>query len=220
MYVFEMPSFWIGPAVRNTSAFTCLAVFLCFISFQDLSAATVSGKVQIEGNKAVSDIIVYLERADGVSSTNAPAARRIYQKGRKFAPGRIVLVKGEKIAFVNDEDKQIDHNVFSLSEVGRFDIGLAQRGSVDEVAFPNVGEVKFYCSVHKNMEGVVVVVPTPFFVHADKGGTFQIEGVPAGNWVVKTFVSHRRYVSQPISISLSGAPLDGVIVNVLKKRRK
>ena len=217
---FGYEAYGLERAVRTAAESACLAVFLGFLSFQDLSAATISGKVQVDGDKALPDIIVYLESADGAVSASAPATRRISQSGRKFAPGRVVLVKGGQVAFVNDEDKEIDHNVFSLSEVRKFDVGLAQRGSVEEVAFPDIGEVKYYCSVHKNMEGVVLVVPTPFFSHADKSGGFKIENVPTGNWVVKAFVAHRRYVSEPVSISLSGAPLDGVVVNVVKKKRK
>jgi len=145
---------------------------------------------------------------------------RVSQRGRKFEPNRTVLVKGGKIAFVNNEEKEIDHNVYSLSETRKFDIGLAQRGSVGTVNFPSTGEVKYYCSIHKNMEGVVVVVPTPYFVHANIDGAFRIDGVPAGGWMVKTVVPHRRYTSKPLSISLFDAPLDGIVVHILKKRRK
>jgi len=220
MYIFWTGSLSIVGAVRVTTASAILAAFSIFLPFHDVTAAIVSGTVQVEGDKALPGIIVYLESANGTSSAVAPASRSVSQSGRKFAPGRIVLVKGGQVAFVNDEDKEIDHNVFSLSEIRKFDVGLIQRGSVEEVAFPDVGEVKYYCSVHKNMEGVVVVVPTHLFVHADKAGAFRIENVPAGDWVVKAFVMHRRYVSEPVSISLSGASLDDVVVNVVKKKRK
>jgi plastocyanin len=220
MYKLWMGRVRVGGAVRIATASAGLAVFLGFPSFQDLAAATVSGEVRVEGDKALPDIIVYLDSADGAPSANAPASRRVSQSGRKFSPGRVVLVMGGRVAFVNDEEKEIDHNVFSLSEVRKFDVGLAQRGSVEEVAFPDVGEVKYYCSVHKNMEGVVLVVPSPLFAHTSKSGAFKIENVPAGDWVVKAFVAHRRYVGEPVSISLSGASLDGVVMNVVKKKRK
>ena len=128
-------------------------------------------------------------------------------------------MQGGEVAFVNDEEKEIDHNVFSLSEVRQFDIGLAQRGSVKEVTFPEAGEVKYYCSVHKNMEGVVVVVPTPYFAHVDDSGGFRIEDVPPGDWVIKAYVAHHRYVSKPVPVSVSEAPLNSLVVAVVKKRR-
>ena len=61
----------------------------------------------------------------------------------------------------NDEEREIDHNVYSLSEGNKFDIGLAPRGESDLVQFDSPGIVKFFCSVHKNMEGTIVVVPRP-----------------------------------------------------------
>jgi len=189
------------------------------MAFGELAAGTVSGHIQIEGNKALSNIIVYLQDPNGTLTGQAPAKRRVSQKGREFAPDRIVLVQGEQVAFVNDEEKEIDHNVFSLSEVRQFDIGLAERGSVKEVTFPEAGEVKYYCSVHKNMEGVVVVVPTPYFAHANDSGGFKIENVPSGDWVIKAYVAHHRYFSKPFPVSVSETPQDDLVVEVVKKKR-
>lgn len=206
-------------AMRITTASASLAVLLSVLAFGETAAGTVSGHVQVEDNKALSNIIVYLESANGTRTGQVHAKRRVSQKGREFAPDRVVLVQGGEVAFVNDEEKEIDHNVFSLSEVRQFDIGLAQRGSVNEVTFPEAGEVKYYCSVHKNMEGVVVVVPTPYFAHVDDSGRFRIENVPPGDWVIKAYVAHHRYVSEPFPVSVSEAPLDGLVVAVVKKKR-
>jgi plastocyanin len=205
--------------MKVTTASAFLAVLLSVPAFGEVAAGTVSGHVQVEGNKALSNIIVYLESQNGTRTHQVPVKRRVSQKGREFAPDRVVLVQGGEVAFVNDEEKEIDHNVFSLSEVRQFDIGLAQRGSVKAVDFPEAGEVKYYCSVHKNMEGVVVVVPTPWYAHVDDSGGFRIEDVPPGDWVIKAYVAHRRYVSEPVPVSVPEAPLDGLVVAVVKKRR-
>jgi hypothetical protein len=69
------------------------------------------------------------------------------------------------------------------------------------------------------MEGVVVVVPTPYFTHADESGEFRIENVPPGDWVIKAYVAHHRYVSEPVSVSVSEVPLDDLVVAVMKKKR-
>jgi plastocyanin len=205
--------------MRLTTASAPLAVLLGVLAFGESAAGIVSGHVQVQGNKALPSIIVYLESPNGTRTGQTHVKRRVTQKGREFTPERVVLVQGGKVAFVNDEEKEIDHNVFSLSEVRRFDIGLAQRGSVKEVTFPEAGEVKYYCSVHKNMEGVVVVVPTPYFAHADDSGAFRIENVPPGDWVIKTYVAHYRYASEPVPVSVSETPLDGLVVAVVKKTR-
>lgn len=205
--------------MRIKTASVCLAALFSFLLVNDLSAATVSGKVQVAGGKALKNIIIYLESA-GDTSPVGFADKNVSQSGRKFAPDRVVIVKGAKITFINNEEKEIDHNVFSLSEARKFDIGLSQRGSEKEVEFSNAGQVKYYCSVHKNMEGVATVVPSPFFMHLDQAGDFKIENVPAGDWLVKAFVSHRRYVGEPVAISLSDAPLQGLVVNVVKKKKK
>jgi plastocyanin len=205
--------------MRVTTASASLAVLLSVQAFGESAAGTVSGHVQVEGNKALSNIIVYLESPNGTRTVQAHAKQRVSQKGHEFAPHRVVLVQGGEVAFVNDEEKEIDHNVFSLSDVRQFDIGLAERGSVKKVTFPEAGEVKYYCSVHKNMEGVVVVVPTLYFAHVDDSGGFRIENVLPGDWVIKAYVAHHRYVSKPVPVSVSEAPQDDLVVEVVKKKR-
>jgi len=181
-------------------------------------AASVSGRVSVDRGKNLKNLIVYLEPANAAArAANGEALVR--QKGRVFRPGLTVIVQGGKVGYINDEEKNIDHNIYSLSKIKKFDLGLLGKGKRKDVEFTKSGTVKYYCSVHKNMEGTVVVVPSPFYALLKKPGAFSIDNVPAGDWVVKTAVSHRRYAATPVPVSVSGDVGD-ITVSIGRKKRR
>ena len=139
------------------------------------------------------------------------------QKGRQFNPNLIVVSPGDKIQFLNDEDREIDHNIYSLSRLKNFDLGLGERGSVLEVKLDKKGSGNFYCSVHKLMEGRIISLNTRHFAILEKPGSFILPNVPAGEWILKVFVLHRRYKSDPIKITLDKSSHENVELKVVKK---
>ncbi len=173
----------------------------------------------MDGGKKLKNLIVYLEPANA-ETARAAARQTVTQKNRIFKPGVSVIVASGTVSFVNDEDKEIDHNVYSLSKTRKFDIGLAPRGSTLTVDFPQPGTVKYYCSVHKNMQGVIVVLPSPFYAIMTEPGDFTIENVPPGDWKLSASVSHRRYTVTPVDLAVTDNKLDSLILQVSKKKRK
>jgi plastocyanin len=182
-------------------------------------AATLSGEITVNSKRPPRNLVVFLTRPGVASEAGNPVAVQIHQRDRKFSPSRVVVVQGGAIDFVNDEEQDIDHNVYSLSKGNKFDIGLAAKGSGNQVFFTNPGIVKFFCSVHKNMEGTIFVVPSPYFAILKKPGEFEISNVPDGDWVVDVSVSHRRYKASPVRVTVAGDTED-VVVQLKKKSRK
>ena len=68
--------------------------------------------------------------------------------------------------------------------------------------FDKPGAVFLYCSIHRHMDGVVFVSPTPFTSRVTDDGIYKIENVPAGIWLVKTWQRRRRFpeVSVPVLV--------------------
>ncbi|MDP6430138.1 MAG: plastocyanin/azurin family copper-binding protein [Rhodospirillales bacterium] len=183
------------------------------------TAATLVGEVKVDGGKRLKNLVVYLEPADAKTAA-AVKHQRVTQKGRRFNPRISVIVAGGNVTYVNDEDQEIDHNVYSLSKTRKFDIGLASKGSKHTVEFTKPGVVKYYCSVHKNMDGIVVVVPSPYFAVLDKPGEFKLDGVPAGAWRLSAAITHRRYKAKPVALSITGEQPASVELRISRKRRK
>jgi plastocyanin len=165
------------------------------------TSAIVEGTIKLPPEALVSEIVVYLSPEDGQTTTPPSQPARISQKGAKFRPALLVICLGQTVDFLNDEDRPIQHNVFSNSPATQFDLGLFGPGEKRSVTFERPGAVLLYCSVHRQMDGVIYVAPSPyFFVVAEEGKPrdenprYEIDDVPPGRWKVQTWQHHKRYL--------------------------
>jgi hypothetical protein len=74
------------------------------------------------------------------------------------------------------------HNVFSLFDGKRFDLGLYEAGATNSVRFDHVGVSYLFCNIHPEMSAVVVAVDTPYYGVSDKAGNVTIENMPDGRY--------------------------------------
>jgi len=208
----------VGTVMKKRILSRVWAVMLMIIvPWCGVQAAGLSGEIKVKGKRPPKNLVVYLTK-DNADDTADAGQVTISQRNAIFSPKRVVVVKGGSVKFLNDEEQDIDHNVYSLSKKNKFDIGLAAKGSVDEVVFNTTGIVKFFCSVHKNMQGTVFVVPSKYYAVLEKPGKFEIEDVPEGKWTVNVSVAHRRYKAKPQRVTIAGDGAENVVVLVSKKR--
>ena len=105
---------------------------------------------------------------------------KIRQVEKAFVPRVVAIMKGATVEFPN-EDK-IFHNVFSLSQVAKFDLGLYKSGTSKSVTFDRTGSVDVYCNIHPEMAATIKVVDSGWFAVTEKDGAFKIDGVPPGTY--------------------------------------
>ena len=156
-------------------------------------------------------MVVYLEPADPKQTFERPDKTLIVsQANAKFMPGLLVVQVGTKVDFRNDEKKEVEHNVFSNSEAKRFDLGLYKPGEkVEPVTFDQPGPVRLRCSIHRYMDGVIYVAPTPYFAIVGKDGAFDIKGVRPGAYRLKTWQRSQRFKEQDVAVTVSeGKPAE------------
>ena len=182
--------------------FACLVILLIVSAVPVYGAdgpatqpsGVVTGRITAAGNVPMSEMVVYLESADPARVVPTPKdVATISQKGATFSPAMLVVCVGQTVAFLNDETEQIEHNVFSNAPAKRFDLGLYKPGESRSVFFDKPGPVFLYCSIHRHMDGVVFVSPTPFTSRVEADGQYRIARVPPGNWVLKTWQRRRRF---------------------------
>lgn len=166
---------------RAWMLFVCL---VCLVAAASTRAGQVVGQVTVEKDGAPkkdrSGVVVYLVGVTGGGAVeNRP---RISQKEQQFTPRLTVVPKGTTIEFPN-EDK-IFHNVFSVSEGAKFDLGLYKSGESKSVTFKRAGTVDVYCNIHPNMVARVKVVESPYYAVTAGDGSFRIAGVPPGIYPV------------------------------------
>ncbi len=179
-------------------------------SASDRNSGAVSGKVVVTASDALPEMIVFLEAADAEKKfeVDASQAVAVSQRGALFDPSLVVIAAGQTVEFVNDESRPIEHNVFSRSPAKQFDLGLYRPGAKGKkVTFEKPGPVRIFCSIHRYMDGVVYVCPTPFFAKVGADGSYEIANVPAGNYRVKTWQRSPRYSEQDAPLAVKAEPM-------------
>jgi len=150
------------------------------------------------------DFVVYLDGFQGtnVLRTNQTAQvvtdRRVSQKGAMFSPRVLPVIAGTTVEWPNYDD--ILHNVFSISETKPFDLGLYKHPEVKRITFEKPGRVDVFCSIHKAMNCVILVLENPYFAATDERGRYVILSVPPGAYKLRAW--HERLPSQVREITV------------------
>jgi len=110
---------------------------------------------------------------------------QLAQKNKSFQPALAVIPVGGKVEFPNHDP--FFHNVFSLFEGKRFDLGLYESGSTRVVQFDKPGVSFIFCNIHAQMSAVVIALATPYYGISDARGDISIPNVPPGRYQVQVF---------------------------------
>ncbi|HEY4358491.1 MAG TPA: hypothetical protein VGN16_22275 [Acidobacteriaceae bacterium] len=131
--------------------------------------------------------VIWLESADGSAPPPfAPHPRyTLLQKNRMFMPHLLVVPVGATVSFPNADP--FFHNVFSLFDGKRFDLGLYEAGSSKDVRFTREGVSYIFCNIHPEMSAVVVSLSTPLYSVND-GDSFDVHDVPPGDYTLHLWV--------------------------------
>ena len=107
------------------------------------------------------------------------------QKNKSFHPSLLVIPVGGKVEFPNHDP--FFHNVFSLFEGKRFDLGLYESGTTRFVQFDKPGVSFIFCNIHAEMSAVVIALATPYYAISDSRGDLSIPNVPPGRYELQVF---------------------------------
>jgi plastocyanin len=188
----------------------------------NLAAQTVNvkGRVTLEaaGGRAAnsSNVVVWLNPLNSTSeppnALNTPTPRRfkLVQKNKRFVPHVLVVPAGAVVEFPNDDP--FFHNVFSLFDGKRFDLGLYEAGSTRAVNFNSPGVSYIFCNIHPQMSAVVIVTQSPYYAISPAAGDFAINNVSPGSyqlniWHERCLPEVLRSVSREVEISPSSFSL-------------
>jgi hypothetical protein len=110
----------------------------------------------------------------------------LLQKNRMFVPHLQVIPVGAVVQFPNADP--FFHNVFSLFEGKRFDLGLYEAGSTKSVTSSREGVSYIFCNIHPEMSAVVLALSTPLYAVADASDSLILRNVPPGDYNVHIWI--------------------------------
>lgn len=190
-------------SVFASKTICAVAAVLLFTEYS--SAGTIEGKVRVRGSLIdLSSFVISVEDIDGPFPPPSKAAV-LDQKSLRFVPHVLPVLVGTVVEFPNSDP--LLHNVFSISETKRFNLGLYSRGTVRRMRFDKPGVVPLLCNVHLEMSAFIVVLKNPYFARTAPDGTYRIPDVPPGRRRVRCWheqlAQRERFVQVPVTGTVS-----------------
>jgi len=157
-------------------------------------AVDLRGEAQLTRNgKRLNDaakVVVWLTPAGNTPPLALPQQQisqipKLVQKDKSFQPSLLVIPAGGKVEFPNQDP--FFHNVFSLFDGKRFDLGLYESGTTRFVQFDKPGISFIFCNIHAQMSAVVIALNTPYFGISDRHGQISIGEVAPGRYQLHVF---------------------------------
>jgi plastocyanin len=156
--------------------------------------AHVTGRVEIHSvdhkgkTPGASGVVVWLTPVGGslpASALPIPSSPqlRLVQRNKAFEPHLLVVPVGASVEFPNRDP--FFHNVFSLFDGKRFDLGLYEAGTTRFVHFDKPGISYIFCNIHAEMSAVVIALDTPYYAISTPRGDLSIPNVPAGRYQLR-----------------------------------
>src|SRR5215469_8620209 len=167
------------------------------------------------------EVVVWLQPLDAtpserVSDAQSPTRRaRIIQKNKRFQPHLVVVRVGSMVDFPNHDP--FFHNVFSLFDGKRFDLGLYEAGTTNSIRFDRVGVSYLFCNIHPEMSAVVVTLDTPYYAVPDKTGNVTLSRVPSGRyelhvWYERSLSEILKNLTRTVSITAESSGLGTMVI--------
>jgi plastocyanin len=184
----------------------------------DVGVVKLHGKNQHTPSRTITDAsnvavwLIPIDNASNVSAarTSAKPIPQLVQRNKTFEPHVLVVQVGTLVQFPNRDP--FFHNIFSLFDGKRFDLGLYEAGSSRTVRFDRPGVSYLFCNIHPEMSAVVIAVATPYFGLSDRSGRVTIDGVPDGRyemqvWYERTRQADLNQLAEEVNISAAARSL-------------
>src|SRR5437764_10513776 len=137
-----------------------------FVAFIVTTFALLANSGTLQGKSPASKAgVVFVNKIAGKTFPASSLPVEIDQQGESFQPSVLVVPQGTTVVFKNSDT--VAHNVRWPSVGGNkglaHNLGTWASGENKTFKFDTPGVVPLLCSMHAEMKGFIVVVPTPYF---------------------------------------------------------
>jgi plastocyanin len=141
-------------------------------------------------------------------SSERQTSYRLVQKNKMFTPHLLVVPTGSSVQFPNEDP--FFHNVFSLFNGKRFDLGLYEPGTSRSVRFDREGVSYIFCNIHPEMGAVILSLSTPYYGISSENGAVSIHNVPSGSYQLNVWSENGQLANPDSSeriVQVSAVPV-------------
>jgi hypothetical protein len=148
----------------------------------------------------LADVLVYVKSGASGSYPAPTEAAVLDQKGCDYAPHMTVLQAGQPLKIRNSDDTL--HNIHPRPQANpEFNIGQPRLGmeSTRTLDKPEL-MIPVGCDVHPWMRAYISVLSHPFYAVSKEDGTFEIKGLPAGEYEIEAYHGKLKTLDQKITV--------------------
>lgn len=157
--------------------------------------------VVVNDNSTLKWVFVYVKSGLGDRKFPTPSQSVEFdQHGCRYDPHVFGIQAGQTLKILNSDP--LLHNIHALPKDNRpFNFGMPKKGDVREQSFkvPEV-MVKIKCDVHPWMGAYCGVLNHPYFSVSGDDGTFSIENLPPGQYVIEAWHETYGTMTQTITV--------------------
>ena len=148
----------------------------------------------------LADVLVYVKSV--LAGSYPPPAEPVLldQSGCEYQPRMVVLMAGQPLRIRNSDDTL--HNIHPRPTVNKgFNIGQPRQGMETTRTFetPEL-MIPTACEVHPWMRANISVLAHPFFAVTKEDGSYEIRGLPDGEYDVEAVHSQLKSVTGKVSV--------------------
>lgn len=164
------------------------------------SEQPVQKTVVVNENGTLRNVFVWIK--EGVTQAGAPQSGTVEldQDGCEYVPRVLGVQAGHDIVILNSDS--VAHNINAQPTASRaFNISQPQAGMSTERSFSGQEVmVPVKCNIHSWMTAYIGVVDHPYYAVTGDDGSFRIENIPPGDYVVETW--HEEYGAQTQNVTV------------------
>ena len=156
-------------------------------------------------NGKLANVYLYIKTGPPAAMT-APAPNTapvvMDQKGCRYTPHVIALMRGGSVEFLNSDATMHSIHIIPANANGRqLDVAQGPQGAPQVVPFkdPEI-MIPVRCDPHPWMNAFINVADTRFFAVTDSAGHFEIKGLPAGRYELAAV--HEKLGEQTVSVTV------------------
>jgi plastocyanin len=153
----------------------------------------------------LANVYVYVKSGPTAAMSAAPVGTApvvLDQKGCRYTPHVIAVMKGGSVSFQNSDVTM--HNIHTMPTVvgnEAIDVSQGPKGApvAKQFSDPEV-MMPVRCNNHPWMNAFINVSATPFFAVSDASGHFDLKGLPAGQYVLGAV--HEKLGEQTVTVAI------------------
>src|SRR5258708_669449 len=148
----------------------------------------------------LADVLVYVKSGIHGSYPSSTEPVVLDQKGCDYGPHMVVKMVGQPLPIRNSDDTL--HNIHPRPQINtEFNIGQPHQGMESKRTMdkPEI-MIPVGCDVHPWMRAFISVFDQPFFTVTKEDGTFEIKGLPAGEYEVEAY--HGKLKTQDLKLTV------------------